>query len=726
VLASTPLASSAFEPFAMIETAIALPGDPGEKIDWLDILRRDGVDAVRNGILSAPPFEATSEELETPSNRQHEDEIHLTQTRYPLPEVEGIALAYQIIKNRVLLCKVVKAKEGVEFRPISTPFCIPSWLQHLDQNDNTGLRVVVQGMDGEPHEIDFNRSELAQRGAADILSELFAKGLQTQNDGDKVVVQILKAAHPKAHVVVVQRPGVHYIDGRPVFVAPDNTVLGETGGLLVELAVAVRLSSDVARGGTLEGWKACIAAAVHASNCPHWILGVVAGFVGPILSLAGLDSCGINLSGLSSSGKSIAQRLAVSAWSVPSLVRAGLFQSARVTENSIEISAIRASGTVLALDELAHIAGKLLPQIIHAIAGGVSKRRMRSDETTRETKTWSVFAIFSCEHSLEEKVRSDGGDWMAGLAARNPDINVTGINRNVDENTLAAINLIDSHHGHTGVLFVRALMERGPTADDLRERVIRAADQLSGHQADSTKKRAAIPFALLFVAGELARSFELIPEGTDVAGAVQWAWQQFLKSSDAAALAPEEQAIENIRCWIFHRFNVTLKDVAESSGVNNRETLGYYKKGVAVYIPKSSLREAAGNCLTEIQIAELLDKRGFLASKEPGRHYTRYIPSIGKMSAYALSWDEFGRSDTVRDPSSIDEEFKLLHRDDELSTLRSLLEEGRLKILHGCETAVLDGVCAHPITAAQLKKLQELDAPEIPAAWLAAWPATAN
>jgi hypothetical protein len=36
-----------------LEVAIALPGHPGGKVDWLDVLLRDGIDAVRAGITAA-------------------------------------------------------------------------------------------------------------------------------------------------------------------------------------------------------------------------------------------------------------------------------------------------------------------------------------------------------------------------------------------------------------------------------------------------------------------------------------------------------------------------------------------------------------------------------------------------------------------------------------------------------------------------------------------------
>ena len=40
-----------------LEVRIALPGDPGEDVDWLDVLRRAGVEAVRIGIAGAQRFE---------------------------------------------------------------------------------------------------------------------------------------------------------------------------------------------------------------------------------------------------------------------------------------------------------------------------------------------------------------------------------------------------------------------------------------------------------------------------------------------------------------------------------------------------------------------------------------------------------------------------------------------------------------------------------------------
>jgi hypothetical protein len=56
-----------------ISIAIALPGLPGEATDWLDVLGRDGVDAVRSGILNGQPFAHDIEQPQDPTSPPNDD-----------------------------------------------------------------------------------------------------------------------------------------------------------------------------------------------------------------------------------------------------------------------------------------------------------------------------------------------------------------------------------------------------------------------------------------------------------------------------------------------------------------------------------------------------------------------------------------------------------------------------------------------------------------------------
>jgi hypothetical protein len=650
--------------FDRIEVNIALPGAPGQTVDWLEVLVKEGSGAVRAGISVGVAFLPTAAEIEAlEQERGRAAELKEIAAVYPLPAMDTMTLTYQhTATGKVKVHKLADGKMKFEAAstepmlvPIATPFGVLARLRHADQADAYGLRCVVQDMNGKPRAIDFDRATLAKMAAAEIRSMLFVAGLRTEVDGEMVAVQSLKAADPEREIVVVRRAGWQEIPGcpYPIFVTPGGTVIGAPDWLDLELSASARMSSEVAQRGSLEGWRSAIRAAVSVRGCEHWTLGILAAFAGPIVALTGLDTCGINLSGMTTSGKSAAQRLAASAWSSPDIHRPGLFQSARATDNSLEGLAQRSTGTVLALDELAHVSGKLAGKMIYTIAGGVGKRRMNADASLRDSYAWATFAILSGECSLEEKVRGDGGEWLAGMSVRIVDIDVTGVNRNVGADTLRQIDEIEQHYGHAGPAFVHALTghELHLKAPTLRNRVLSSARAIAGGETmDSAMIRAATPLALLMIAGELAKMFSLIPPEAAVPEAVRWAWERFTKSSDAAALDPETRVIMSLRGWIAERWDVTIKSVDAQTGINNREAVAWYDNS-AVYIPKARIREASGNALKESQIGAALDHRGLLAARpEDDRFYVRWVPKIGRIAAYALRRSEFGHSENAADP----------------------------------------------------------------------------
>jgi len=651
--------------YERLKVAIALPGATGESTDWLDVLLRDGPETVRAGILAAIPFMPTHAELESAIiTRGRAAELKEIAATYPLPVMDTMTLTYEhTAAGKVKVHRVAGKERDPETGriklvvvPIATPFGVPARLRYVDQANTYGLRCVVQDMIGQPRAIDFDRAGLAKMGAADIRSMMFSAGLRTEADGEMIAVQCLKAADPVREILVVRRPGWHEIAGckDPIFVAPNGAVFGVPDGLGLELATAVCMAPDVAKAGSLDGWRAAVATAISVARCEHWTLGVLAAFAGPIVALTGLDTCGINLSGLTTSGKSTAQRLAASAWSSPDIRRPGLSQSARSTDNAVEALAQRATGTILSLDELAHLSGQAVAKMIYTIAGNIGKRRMTADARVRDTYAWATFAILSGECSLEEKVRGDGGQWLAGMAVRIVDIDVTGVDRQVDAATLQRINDIEYHYGHAGPAFVRALIERGlhRQSPALRDRILKATRALAGGDMDSATVRAAMPLALLMIAGELAKNFGLIPAATAVKEAVRWAWDRFRQSSDAAALDPEAQTVARLRTWIAERWGVTIISVDAENGINNREAVAWFDD-VAIYVPKGTLREAAGSSVRESEVASILARRGLIAKRtEADRLYLRFVPKVGRVEAYALSRSHFGRCGDETDPDT--------------------------------------------------------------------------
>ena len=646
-----------------VEVRIGLPGRPGESTDWLEIFRRDGIEAVRLGLLGAIPFVPTRDEIE--DSRQETIQARYTKMiteTYPLPPLETLRLGYRRTRSgEFWVHKFVSEKNDMEsgekvavWTPVSSPFGVPALLRMADADDAYGLRVLVEDMSGQPRAVDLDRAELARLGACEIRARLLEAGLRVEDDGESIVLQALKAAKPSDTIIVVSRPGWHRLP-EPIFVTPAGEAIGAPKGVRIELAGSAKLPDRASRSGTIERWQAAIRAAVAAENCPHWILGAAAGFAGTIIDLIGFDTCGLNESGDTSLGKTTSQQIAVSAWSSPKQLDGGLLKSMRATENAIETLARDSSGTILGLDEIAHADGKVIAKVIYSLAGDVGKARMRSDSSLRQSHRWSTFALLSGEKSLEQKIRDDGGQWTGGMAVRFPDVDVTGVNPRVPRETIDEVKQIFMHYGHAGPAFVRALVANGlhREPDLLKERISAMARTLAGSAANSARVRAATPFAFLAVSGALAQQFDIVPIEADIGGAIQWAWKRFSDSTDALALDPDRQAVINIRQYVASRFDVTIKNVNAVTGVNNREAVGWYDDDT-VYLPTRKIAEAAGGALKEQRIATVLDQGSHLSRRgDANRIAIRWVPKIGRVDCYALRRSGFGRTDKDTDPDQL-------------------------------------------------------------------------
>ena len=324
--------------------SLALPGASGEKIDWLDVRLAEGPAVVRTGILAAAVVVPSPEDIAEFERRQAQrDELEDIKSAYPLPKGLAARLEYRARESgEIWIHKFIKGEEDEEtgernetWLPVCSPMSPALRLHMLDDDDLYGLRVCLVDMEDHPRAVDFYRGELARLAASEIRSRLLGAGLRVANGGESTIVEILKEARPERYLDMASATGWKHDQ----FVSPGGDRIG-TGGDL-ELAADVRLAAEIARGGTLMGWQAATEAAAKVKNCPHWMLGVAGGFVGPILQLCELETCGIDLSGPTSCGKTLGQQLGISVWTSPRLSSGGLLKPARFTQNSIELLARR-------------------------------------------------------------------------------------------------------------------------------------------------------------------------------------------------------------------------------------------------------------------------------------------------------------------------------------------------------------------------------------------------
>jgi hypothetical protein len=642
------LVSEAIDGCPQLQTLIALPGQSGTKYDVLDLFRAKGPDGVRTLIAGAVPFVPTQKEIDDFKNRgSRRDEIAEIERAFPLPRLLTTRLDYrrtgtdEIWVHKFL--KEVTDKDTGEtseiWWPISSPFTVPACLQLADAGNGYAMRIQIADRDGATALIDFDRGDLARLAASEIKARLLHAGLRVANGGELDIIDILKEITPPALISAFSHSGWHRLT-EWCFIAPGGQVIGAPEfGRQVELFG--RLPNTQA--GSFADWREAIASAVGEAGCPHWTLGAAAGFAGPLIDLLGIETHGINLSGPTSRGKTTAQRLGVSAWSSPK-PGAGLLQSMRTTENAIEILARQSYGTILALDELAHVAGRVIGRIIYLLSGNVGKARMTSGGTLRPLVTWSTFALTSGEQALEQKIRDDDGQWSSGMAVRFCNVDVSTCDAKVARTTLNKIETIADHHGHAGLAFVEKVIAEGwhHRPDPVRQLIVTEAEALAGDGADSARVRAAMPLAIVMVAGAAAVAFGILPQETDINGAGRWAWEQFASSREAEALDVERRVLANLRLWVAERWDATIKRNTLTD-LNTRDALAWYDE-YAVYIPTARIAEAAGDTLSAPAIGNLLDRRDLLARRDNARRVAlKRVPLIGRVQNYALKRSEFGR-----------------------------------------------------------------------------------
>jgi hypothetical protein len=505
----------------------------------------------------------------------------------------------------------------------------------LDAGDGASyaLRLAIEGMSGEPHEIDMDRSLLAKTGASDLKALMYRSGLRTENNGDNIAVKVLKCANPSEEIKVITRPGWHRLNGfqAPIYVCPTGEIIGDEESLKLELTVNSRIPKRSGKSGDIEEWKRISSLIPTLDNTPHWSFALMAGFGGVLIDLLGYDTCGICWTGYTSRGKSTAQIIMASPWGNPISEAGTLNHSARTTTNAIEVIAQRSSGSVFCLDDLKHMKGDQLAAFVYMISGGTGRTRMKADTSLRTSYSWKTLVALSAEHTLQQAIEENGGDWLPGISVRIPDINVSNVNEAVPAEIMIDVNKIKVNYGHAGPLFVRALMENGMHTDtaELQCRIDKVIAQLSG-DGNAELRRAAIPFAV--VACELAKAAGLLPDTLDVQKTVSWGWQQFQKNNESTGGDRMDDALDGFNAWVSRNWNLTIVD--KSDPVPKREIDAWYDDNY-VYIKKDTIKKAISQTTTVNDFIARL-KEDDLLTPNGTRNVQKYTPGLNIGTCYWL------------------------------------------------------------------------------------------
>ena len=147
------------------------------------------------------------------------------------------------------------------------------------------------------------------------------------------------------------------------------------------------------------------------------VFAVSCAFAGPLLRPAGMESGGFHLRGDSSSGKTTALRLAASVYGGPSYM-----QRWRTTDNALEAIAAQHCDSLLILDELAQVEGKVAGECAYMLANEQSKARATRNGAARSRLSWRLLFLSAGELGLADHMAEGGKRTRTGQEVRMADI----------------------------------------------------------------------------------------------------------------------------------------------------------------------------------------------------------------------------------------------------------------------------------------------------------------
>ena len=355
----------------------------------------------------------------------------------------------------------------------------------------------------------------------ELEGEFLQRGLRLalDSEGKSLLRQALGGVRSRTRVTLVMQAGWHHPDGGPAaFMLPN----GETCGTAAE-SLVLKSPRTRARGtasGTLEDWKKDVAAHVIGNHVPAFML--AAAFAGPLIDTLREPSGGFHFWGKSKSGKTLAMRIAVSAWR--SSVDKGELHDWRTTANALEAVAEECSDGLLDLDEIHQAEPRDVVSAVYELANESGKQRLWRDTNPQQRRTWRSMILSNGEISIETVAAGVGKKVLpAGVEVRLPSIEIdaadmwSNLGNFSSRNELVAhlFRALKSNHGTPIRVFLNRLADaRSESSTDLEASAQAMRDifrRRLAPDADAQVHDVARRCALVATAGELATQWEILP-----------------------------------------------------------------------------------------------------------------------------------------------------------------------------------------------------------------------
>lgn len=488
--------------------------------------------------------------------------------------------------------------------------------------------------------------EMLRADGADLRGQLLNTGVEISPypAARNLLAVYLQDKTPKRRLQCVLQIGWAGADCR-AFALPDGAIGPKASSVTYQSEA--RGSEEYTQGGTLDGWKAQVAAL--AVGNPMLVLGLSTAFAGPLLKPCNAESGGPHLIGDSSTGKTTILEAATSVWGGPNYRR-----SWRATSNGLEAVAALFNDSLLALDEISESDPEDVGEVVYMLGNGRGKQRAGRTGGARAVTRWACAVLSTGERSVATTMADGGQRIKAGQAVRILDIPVERTHGAWDvlhghpsgaafSNALKRASA--THYGHAGRAFLEQL-SREETDPAQAWEAIKALPGFQPTSTDGQAARAAGRFALLALAGELATGYGVTgwPEGEAIRAAVV-AFKAWLSMRGTGGNSERVEAAERVLEFIDRHGDsrFTDADAAEDArAVLVRDRAGYWRntdQGRVYLFTATGMREALKGldyqrALQSLEVAGLIAPAG-----EDGRRQRQIKIAGRKLKLYEVHPD---------------------------------------------------------------------------------------
>lgn len=525
-----------------------------------------------------------------------------------------------------------------------------------DRESNLGIRLMTGNGLGKYVKAQVCFEDIAQR-CPQVIGKLAGRGFGVGSSPQQLALfeRFLQGCRNLPLPVYLMADAMGFVSEDMAFLHGHEPVVTSLTGfdyLLPGFCVRPGLHTH----GALKEWKNLI-----RDNVYGWaqVFALSASFASMLLVPAGMDVGMFHFHGVSTTGKTLLLMLGASIHGDGSEPGSGGGVNIirwNTTPNAMERLLADYSGLVACVDELGASNHKQLSSLLYNITSGTAKERMTRSLTTGEPFKWRMLILSSGEMSISEKLAEQKTSLQGGQEHRAISIELLPEDAQkpgeaVSETRARADTLktgLGEVYGHAGPEFIGALLSEPKEDGNLRTyaefsswitqqtdeccNALEDALKNEGNDITRVQRRGLRRFALVWLAGEMALGYGLLPfENDAVAESVMSAARRWLENNQNQ-YDPVRNMLEELQLTLVtksSRHFITLRD-EQARCPGDMWGFLHHKTGDFLIYESVFEKLCSEKGLKTVDVARRLERTGYLVSESVGHYKKRPLTKMAQ------------------------------------------------------------------------------------------------